>query len=115
MLIMTLKMRITKPATKQAIGPATEVITRRITRHPTNAITRSILIEKLHILKIRNKINKEHFVNLVFSIAEKVRIFWGRWHMRFAAISVAELWKLKDDPQIYIVDLRSREDFQVFI
>ena len=34
--------------------------------------------------------------------------------MRFAAISVAELWKLKDDPQIYIVDLRSREDFQVF-
>ena len=26
--------------------------------------------------------------------------------MRFAAISVAELWKLKDDPQIYIVDLR---------
>ena len=34
--------------------------------------------------------------------------------MRFTAISVAELWKLKDDPQIYIVDLRSREDFQVF-
>lgn len=36
---------ITKPATKQAIGPATEVITRRITRHPTNAITRSILLK----------------------------------------------------------------------
>ncbi|HCJ75055.1 MAG TPA: hypothetical protein DHV88_01180 [Roseburia sp.] len=34
--------------------------------------------------------------------------------MKFTAISVAELWKLKDDPQIYIVDLRSREDFQQF-